>query len=320
MVISEHFRNLISWGRLPTLTKDNKYVTPMTSHEYIEHIMIPEASILLIQDDLAMEKGLATTKGRASVRKEAEEIWKASAEYGKWKFRESSEQYGQLVDELLSAKSIMLRKFSKAWNEADKVDKAKKENVEPEKRQKKREAEVQEGRAGEGSGTKKTKSARTSEILVLDSPNFSSSSGSTTSSASHLDYEVTGGRISSKTHRNPSKRSSSISTPGKTGSNGSSPTSHSSVRTAHTSSAVNHRMNQMGIDYSNPTPVPLRVSPTNIPLSSNTNKFPSGAGKREFKEVESFDSGYGDEAWGMDDIAMIESMEKKIVVPQRAGR
>jgi hypothetical protein len=61
----------------------------MTNEEFIEHILVPEAGILLIMDDLGLGTESRSAEDKAEMRAQAEKVWKKSREYGRWHFKES---------------------------------------------------------------------------------------------------------------------------------------------------------------------------------------------------------------------------------------
>ena len=85
MVIHRHLHNLLDWGCFPTLRPTNQDLVPtcdpFSAQDFIKHVLIPEASILLIIDDKdypADPEHLEPSKEGATT------IWKNSREYGKW--------------------------------------------------------------------------------------------------------------------------------------------------------------------------------------------------------------------------------------------
>lgn len=91
-IIADHLRNLVKWGYYPTLARrpgEASIYEPMTNEEFIENILIPEAGILLIMDDLGSSDGSRSAGDKAEIRAQAEKVWKESREYGRWHFKES---------------------------------------------------------------------------------------------------------------------------------------------------------------------------------------------------------------------------------------
>lgn len=95
-IILRHFSNLLMWGLLPSLINTDEEISPiypLTPLEFIGHIMVPEAAIRLIMSDQGWtgQKDKQTPEWKTA-RGVAFRVWKDSVEYGRWKYREDSEE------------------------------------------------------------------------------------------------------------------------------------------------------------------------------------------------------------------------------------
>ena len=116
-IILQHYLNLFHWGLLPELEADpidGIYPTaPLTPLEFITHVVVPEAAILLIMGDKGWQGELDDTTaewGRA--RKEAYDIWSSSGEYGRARFTED-DAYAKETLDMIQAKTQAVKKACK---------------------------------------------------------------------------------------------------------------------------------------------------------------------------------------------------------------
>ncbi|KAK4685605.1 hypothetical protein P7C73_g4547, partial [Tremellales sp. Uapishka_1] len=83
LIISTHFQNLLKWGLLPTGN-----MQPLTPADFISFVLVPETSVLLIQDHEGVTKA------------EAIDQWKRSSLYGRWRFRDDGEEAKRIMKEI----------------------------------------------------------------------------------------------------------------------------------------------------------------------------------------------------------------------------
>ncbi|WWC68837.1 uncharacterized protein I206_102772 [Kwoniella pini CBS 10737] len=94
-ILINHFMSLRKWGYYPSLKSSDPHhppsLTPLSWTEFLSHVLIPEASILLIMSN----KGATTFTEKAYG--EAKKIRKESVTYGNWKFREDDEDSQEIL-------------------------------------------------------------------------------------------------------------------------------------------------------------------------------------------------------------------------------
>ena len=75
---------------------------PLSAQEFISHVLIPEAAILLVMQDQGWSGGTSRPEEWDDRRAEAFQIWRSSTEYGRYRFREDGEEaeivYSQLEE------------------------------------------------------------------------------------------------------------------------------------------------------------------------------------------------------------------------------
>ncbi|WVW79927.1 hypothetical protein I302_101898 [Kwoniella bestiolae CBS 10118] len=96
IILIDHFLSMRKWGYYPWLTKslNPPTIDPLSWTEFVTHVLVPEASILLIMDDQKSPTEYV----------EAERIRKESVNYGMWKFREDDEDSKGILSELMEGK------------------------------------------------------------------------------------------------------------------------------------------------------------------------------------------------------------------------
>lgn len=101
-----HFQNLHSWRLTPRLTATDTEIspiTPLTPMEFFNHVVVPEAGIRLIMADQGWTGRYSSSSAAwGEARREAYKVWKASADFGRWKYRAESEEAKDMLDMLLS--------------------------------------------------------------------------------------------------------------------------------------------------------------------------------------------------------------------------
>jgi len=90
-ILLQHYLNLLHWGLLPELDVDpidGTYPTsPLTPLEFITHVVVPEAAILLIMGDQGWTGEYNdTTEQWGKARQKAYNTWLKSGEYGRARF------------------------------------------------------------------------------------------------------------------------------------------------------------------------------------------------------------------------------------------
>lgn len=94
-IIIHHFQHLVKW-KLLTLRADK--IQPLSSTDFIIHVLVPEAAILLIMQDQGWEGGAAAD--REAARAKAMDTHRQSGEYGRAAFREESAQGREVLSHL----------------------------------------------------------------------------------------------------------------------------------------------------------------------------------------------------------------------------
>ncbi|WVF66867.1 hypothetical protein IAT40_001610 [Kwoniella sp. CBS 6097] len=112
-IIINHFLNLRKWGYFPSLKSSSSSQTaqtpsqstiaeqhnpislePLSWHDFVSHVLVPEASVLLIMQDRG--NSYATVQGY----EEAEAVRAESIKYGTWKFREEGDEAEDILEKL----------------------------------------------------------------------------------------------------------------------------------------------------------------------------------------------------------------------------
>lgn len=74
-ILLRHFQNLLKWGFLPTLTVNHgssSSIFPLSTNDFICHVLVPEAAILLIMEDKGHStEQVANSPERVAARAEA---------------------------------------------------------------------------------------------------------------------------------------------------------------------------------------------------------------------------------------------------------
>lgn len=89
-------QHLLSWSYFPTLRPSDpgevRSCEPLSAHDFVSHILVPEASILLIMEDLGW-RGVAKLGSEewTEARNRAVTVWRKSREYGRGRFGEGME-------------------------------------------------------------------------------------------------------------------------------------------------------------------------------------------------------------------------------------
>lgn len=97
-IIIHHFQHLVKWKVL-TLRPDD--IQPLSSADFIIHVLVPEAAIQLIMQDQGWDGQGATDKVAAKeARAKARDIHRRSGEYGRAAFREESAQGREVLGHL----------------------------------------------------------------------------------------------------------------------------------------------------------------------------------------------------------------------------
>lgn len=104
-VITRHMQHLLSWGYFPTLRPSDpgevRSCEPLSAHDFVSHILVPEASILLIMEDLGWrgvhKPGSDEWK---EARNRAATVWRKSREYGRGRFGEGMEEGRAVLKEV----------------------------------------------------------------------------------------------------------------------------------------------------------------------------------------------------------------------------
>jgi hypothetical protein len=95
-IITRHMQHLLSWGYFPTLRPSDpgevRSCEPLSAHDFVSHIIVPEASILLIMEDLGW-RGVHKLGSDewTKTRNRAVTVWRKSREYGRGRFGEGME-------------------------------------------------------------------------------------------------------------------------------------------------------------------------------------------------------------------------------------
>ncbi|WVQ94476.1 hypothetical protein IAU59_001555 [Kwoniella sp. CBS 9459] len=126
-IIINHFLNLRKWGYFPCLKSSTSSQTghssqsaiaeqhnpislePLSWHDFVSHVLVPESSILLIMQD----RDHASLTDHAY--DEAEAVRSRSVKYGTWKFREEGDEAEEILAELratIGEKRKRLRKIA----------------------------------------------------------------------------------------------------------------------------------------------------------------------------------------------------------------
>ena len=97
-LILDHFLNLANWKFLEL---DASQIHPLSSSEFILHVMVPEASVLLIMEDDGWtgEQPFRSTDWVAA-RTEACRIRLSSIKFGQGRYREDAEEYRKIIAEV----------------------------------------------------------------------------------------------------------------------------------------------------------------------------------------------------------------------------
>ena len=129
-IMIDHFLNLRKWGHFPSLKSSTSSSQPQTSsqsaiaeqhnslsleplswHDFISHVLVPESSILLIMED----RRYSSLTDQAY--EEAERVRSESVKYGTWKFREEGETNTEATEKKstilpLSSRRMYTRAFT----------------------------------------------------------------------------------------------------------------------------------------------------------------------------------------------------------------
>lgn len=111
-VLVRHYENLHTWNLLPPLTSTDTEmspIAPLTPSELFRHVIAPEAGIRLIMADQGWKGDKTSSSAEWSdARRDAYVVWKKSRDFGRWKYREESEEAREIL-EVLSAKDAKTR-------------------------------------------------------------------------------------------------------------------------------------------------------------------------------------------------------------------
>ncbi|OCF34648.1 hypothetical protein I316_03690 [Kwoniella heveanensis BCC8398] len=125
-IMIDHFLNLRKWGHFPSLKSSTSSSQPQTSsqsaiaeqhnplsleplswHDFISHVLVPESSILLIMED----RRYSSLTDQAY--KEAERVRSESVKYGTWKFREEGDEAEEILAELRGTVDVKRKRLRK---------------------------------------------------------------------------------------------------------------------------------------------------------------------------------------------------------------
>ncbi|KAL7419646.1 hypothetical protein Q5752_005559 [Cryptotrichosporon argae] len=115
-VMLHHFQHLLQWGYLPSLLSNANAASsifPLTTNEFIDTVLVPETSVLLIMADHGWRDD-APTAGPAwsAARRAARETWRASGEYGKYRFRDDDARADVVVRHLDETRDATRRRVA----------------------------------------------------------------------------------------------------------------------------------------------------------------------------------------------------------------
>ncbi|WWC99098.1 hypothetical protein V866_005993 [Kwoniella sp. B9012] len=113
VILIEHFLSMRKWGCYPWLKSDTPMypdlIDPLSWTEFVTHILVPEASVLLIMDDRGHGHGHCHGEGY----EESVKIRKESVGYGTWKFREDDDDSKIVMDGLMNRKDDKKKRLKK---------------------------------------------------------------------------------------------------------------------------------------------------------------------------------------------------------------
>lgn len=96
-IIIHHFQHLVKW-KLLTLRSDD--IQPLSSTDFIIHVFVPEAAILLIMQDQGWDGEDTDREAAKAARAKAMDTHRQSGEYGRAAFREESAQGREVLGQL----------------------------------------------------------------------------------------------------------------------------------------------------------------------------------------------------------------------------
>ncbi len=116
-ILLRHFQNLLKWGFLPTLTVNHgssSSIFPLSTNDFICHVLVPEAAILLIMEDKGhTTEQVANSPERVAARAEACRARKKSVECGRWRFRADGDEAEAILNKLERQESKTRRLYQR---------------------------------------------------------------------------------------------------------------------------------------------------------------------------------------------------------------
>ncbi|RXK41381.1 hypothetical protein M231_01286 [Tremella mesenterica] len=114
-ILNRHFRYLFKWYSSSLIDPHGDLWAPLSTNDFITHVLIPETAILLIMLD--QESSDKVNMNFAAAYDHASKVREQSSEYGRWRFREEGSEAEKVLislDETLKNKRRRLKKlFSK---------------------------------------------------------------------------------------------------------------------------------------------------------------------------------------------------------------
>ncbi|OCF58123.1 hypothetical protein L486_04153 [Kwoniella mangroviensis CBS 10435] len=157
IILIEHFLSMRKWGYNPWLKSDTpmypELIDPLSWTEFLTHILVPEASVLLIMDDHGHGRD-----GKLEGYKESEKIRKESVGYGTWKFREDDDDSRIVMNGLMVGKDDKKKRL-KRIRKAQVQERERKSNKD----------EIKDEEYGADLMTPKTKSKSKSRLMKNES-------------------------------------------------------------------------------------------------------------------------------------------------------
>lgn len=127
-IILQHLQRLLEWRCFPALLpgKDGSppACAPLQPIDFFIHVLVPEAAILLIMEDQHRDESMPPIDF-AAAKTAAKRLWRESAEYGVWKFREDDEK-GDRIIRGLQDDTQKIERMARDGRAADLAEKRKK--------------------------------------------------------------------------------------------------------------------------------------------------------------------------------------------------
>lgn len=129
-----HLQNILKWGHLPTLKRrqdrlsSSLSIHPLSTHDFICHVLLPEAAILLIMEDKGWAGDVIHQWEWDDARNEASVVKAKSVEYGRWKFQADGEAAEATLSQLEKREPELKRHIERARDSRVKAKRDDREN------------------------------------------------------------------------------------------------------------------------------------------------------------------------------------------------